>query len=89
MSESKVKVEIYEGDPFTGCCGPGIASTTAADGMRKMFMKRSKTVKTLREEFKGQIEIERDILSSRRKGDSYPQYTGASGRKHARSIHSR
>ncbi len=74
MSKDKVKVEIYEGDPFTGCCGPGRASMVAIERTRKMLMERNETVKTLREEFKEQIEIERDIVSSRTRYDMYPPH---------------
>jgi len=74
MSKDKVKVEIYEGDPFTGCCGPGIASRDAIERLRKMLTERNETVKALREEFREQIEIEREIVSPRRKFDYYPPH---------------
>jgi len=74
MSKNKIKVEIYEGDPFTGCCGPGIASVSAVERLRKMLMERNETVRALREEFKEQIEIERQIISGRRKYDMYPPH---------------
>jgi len=74
MSKDKVKVEIYEGDPFTGCCGPGIASMAAIERTRKMLMERNETVKALKEEFKEQIEIERDVVSARRRYDTYPPH---------------
>jgi len=72
--QEKVKVEIYEGDPFTGCCGPGIASKDTIEKTRKMLMERNETVKALREEFKGQIEIEREIVTSRKGYDTYPPH---------------
>lgn len=74
MVADKARVEIYEGDPFTGCCGPGMASTSAIERLRKMLTKRNETVKTLREEFKEQVEIEREIVSSRRRYDTYPPH---------------
>jgi len=74
MSKAKLKVEIYEGDPFTGCCGPGIASTTAIEKLRKMLTERYETVKALKEEFKEQLEIERGIISSQRLYDMYPPH---------------
>jgi len=74
MITDKVRVEIYEGDPFTGCCGPGVASPSAVEKLRKMLMERNETVKALREEFKGQVEIEREIVSSRRQYDTYPPH---------------
>jgi len=74
MSREKIKVEIYEGDPFTGCCGPGIASPSAIEKLRKMLTERNETVKTLREEFREEVEIERDIVSDRRRYDMYPPH---------------
>lgn len=74
MSREKIKVEIYEGDPFTGCCGPGLFSADAAERLRRMLMERNVTIKTLKEEFKGQVEIERDIVSNRRRNDTYPSH---------------
>jgi len=71
---SKLKVEIYEGDPFTGCCGPGIISPSAIEKNRNMLMERNETVKALKEEFKERIEIDRDIVSSRRSHDTYPSH---------------
>lgn len=72
MAMEKIKVEIYEGDPFTGCCGPGLLSADAAERLRKMIMERNAIVKALKEEFKEQIELERDIVSNRRRHDTYP-----------------
>lgn len=74
MSKAKVKVEIYEGDPFTCCCGPGIASTAAIEKQRKMLTERYESVKALKEEFKEQLEIERGIVGSRRLHDIYPPH---------------
>jgi hypothetical protein len=74
MSKAKVKVEIYEGDPFTGCCGPGIASIDAIERLRKMLIERNETVNALKQEFKEQLEIEREIVSSRRSYDTYPSH---------------
>ncbi len=74
MSKDKIKVEIYEGDPFTGCCGPGIASPIAVEKLRNMLMERNATVKALIEEFKDEIEIERQIVGSKRRYDSYPPH---------------
>lgn len=69
-----MKVEIYEGDPFTGCCGPGVASPSAVEKLRKMLTERNATVKTLREEFEEQIEIDRQVISSQRGYDTYPPH---------------
>jgi hypothetical protein len=65
MSNGKIKVEIYEGDPFSGCCGPSMASPSSAEKLRAMLVERNKTVEALKEEFKEQIEVERDILRIR------------------------
>jgi len=74
MEKNKVKIEIYEGDPFKGCCGPGISSVATVESLRKMLMERNETVKTLREEFKEKVEIEREIVSSRKRYDMYPPH---------------
>jgi len=74
MEKTKVKIEIYEGDPFKGCCGPGISSVATVESLRKMLMERNETVKTLREEFKEKVEIAREIVSSRRRYDMYPPH---------------
>ncbi len=74
MSKNRLKIEIYEGDPFGGCCGPGVASKDAVEKSRKMLMERYEIVKVLKEEFKEQIEIEREIVSGRRGYDSYPPH---------------
>jgi len=72
VEKAKVKIEIYEGDPFKGCCGPGISSVATVEGLRKMLMEGNETVKTLREEFKEEkVEIMREIVSSRRRYDMY------------------
>jgi len=70
----RVRVEIYEGDPFTGCCGPGISSAVAIEKLRKMLTEREETVKTLMKEFHGEVEIERKIVSSRKPYSSYPEH---------------
>ncbi len=75
MSKGKIRVEIYEGDPFTGCCGPVMTSPGAAENLRKMLVERNRTVETLKEEFKEQIEVDREIVGTRRKYDLYPQHT--------------
>jgi len=74
MSKGKIKVEIYEGDPFSGCCGPVMASPGSAGNLRKMLIERNKTVEMLKEEFKDQIEVNREIVGRRRLYDTYPQY---------------
>lgn len=72
MEKTKVKIEIYEGDPFKGCCGPGIASMATVEKLRKMLMDRNRIVNRLQGELKDEVEVEREILSRRRW--DYPEY---------------
>ena len=75
MEKSKIKLEIYEGDPFgSTCCGPGpqITSLEAAERFRKMLTERNQTVERLSKEFRGVVEVEREILSQKR--HDYPDY---------------
>ena len=75
MQESKIKVEIYEGDPFgSTCCGPGprISSLEAVEKLRQMLTERSQTVEKLSKEFKDTIQIEREIISQKRW--DYPEH---------------
>lgn len=75
MEKSKVKLEIYEGDPFgSTCCGPGprITSLEAAEKFRQMLTERNQTVEKLSKEFRD-IEVERETLSQKRH-DDYPDY---------------
>ena len=73
MLREKVRIEIYEGNPFTGCCGPGVISANS-DEMMKMLVERNKIVKALEKEFKNQIDVERVIVSSRRPYSTYPSH---------------
>lgn len=71
----KVKVEIYEADPFSGCCcGPVMSSPQASEKLMKLLAERNEIVRRLEEEFGEEIEIEREIVSSRRPPNSYPQH---------------
>lgn len=75
MEMSKIKLEIYEGDPFgSSCCGPGpmVTSLEAADRFRQMMIERERTVDRLSKEFQGVVDVQREILSSRR--HDYPDY---------------
>jgi hypothetical protein len=72
--KEKVRIEICEADPFIGCCGPGRASLKAAAELRNTLIERNETVKALREEFKGEIEIERQIISRRKGYNMYPPH---------------
>jgi hypothetical protein len=75
MEKSKIKIEIYEGDPFSSaCCGPGplVTSMAAVEKLRKMLTERNETVRRLSEEYKDTITIKREIVSQKRW--DYPEY---------------
>jgi len=75
LERKKVKLEIYEGDPFgSGCCGPGprISSLEAAQKLRQMLTERNRIMEKLSAEFKDTVEIERDVMSQKRL--DYPEY---------------
>ncbi|MDH5437921.1 MAG: hypothetical protein OEX76_03360 [Candidatus Bathyarchaeota archaeon] len=73
MEKSKLKIEIYEGDPFRGaCCGPRITSLKAVERLQGMLSERSQIVERLQNEFKGKVHVEREIISTKRR--DYPEY---------------
>jgi hypothetical protein len=75
MEKSKIRLEIYEGDPFgSTCCGPGprITSPGAAEKFRQMLTERNQTVEKLSREFRDVVDVEREIMSQKRWG--YPEY---------------
>ena len=75
MEKDKVKLEIYEDDPFgSTCCGPGprVASLEAAEKLRRKLEKRSETVKKLSEEYKDSVTVSRDFINQKR--SDYPEY---------------
>lgn len=75
MEKNKIKVEIFEGDPFgSACCGPGprINSPEAVEKLRQMLTERYQTVEKLSKELKDVIQVERDIISQKRW--DYPEY---------------
>ena len=75
MEKSKIKIEIYEGDPFgSACCGPGplVNSIAAVEKLRKMLTERNETVNRLSVEYKDSITIKREIVSQKRW--DYPEY---------------
>ncbi len=75
MEKVRIKLEIYEDDPFgSTCCGPGprVTSLAAVEKLRKMLEERSEIVKKLSEEYKDSVTISRDFISQKR-GD-YPEY---------------
>jgi len=75
MQKSKIKIEIFEGDPFgSACCGPGprIGSPEAVERLRQMLTERSQIVEKLSREFKDEAQIKREIISQKRW--DYPEY---------------
>ena len=75
MEKSKIKVEIFEGDPFgSACCGPGprVSSLEAIEKLRHMLTERNQIVEKLSKEFRDMIQIEREIISQKRW--DYPEY---------------
>jgi hypothetical protein len=75
MEKVKVRLEIYEDDPFgSTCCGPGprVASLAAVEKLRRMLEERSEIVKKLSEEYKDSVTIERDTINQKRL--DYPEY---------------
>jgi hypothetical protein len=75
MEKVKVRLEIYEDDPFgSTCCGPGprVTSLAAVEKLRKMLEGRSEIVKRLSEEYKDSVTISRDFINQKRL--DYPEY---------------
>lgn len=75
MEKDKIRIEIYEGDPFgSTCCGPGprVTSVTAVEKLRKMLEERSEIVKKVSEEYKDRVTIRRDTINQKRW--DYPEY---------------
>ncbi len=75
MVNGKIKIEVYEGDPFgSACCGPGPAASSleAIEKTRQMLTGRSQIVERLSKEFKDSIQVERGIVSPKRW--DYPEH---------------
>jgi len=75
MEKRKVRIEIYEGDPFGGaCCGPGprVTSVEAVEKLRRMLEERSEIVKKVSQEFKDSVTMRRDTISQKK--CDYPEY---------------
>ncbi len=75
LEKSKIKIEIFEGDPFgSACCGPGprITSIEQVEKLRQMLTERNQTVEKLSKEFKDTVQVEREIISQKRW--DYPEY---------------
>jgi hypothetical protein len=75
VEKSKIKLEIYEGDPFgSACCGPGplVTSEAAVEKLRQMLTERYQIVEKLSKEFKDAVQVQREIISQKRW--DYPEY---------------
>ncbi len=75
MEKSKIRLEIYEGDPFgSTCCGPGpqITSLEAAEKLRQMLIERNRTVEKISIEFREFVKVKREVISQKR--HDYPDY---------------
>ena len=75
MVNGKIRIEVFEGDPFgSSCCGPGPAGSSleAIEKTRQMLTERSQIVERLFEEFKDSIQVEREIVSPKRW--DYPEH---------------
>jgi len=75
MEKGKMRIEIYEEDPFgSACCGPGprVTSLAAVEKLRRMLEERSQIVKKLSEEYKDNVTIKRDTINQKR--SDYPEY---------------
>jgi hypothetical protein len=75
MEKVKLRLEIYEDDPFgSTCCGPGprVTSLAAVEKLRRMLEERSEIVRKLSEEYKDNVTIRRDTINQKRW--DYPEY---------------
>jgi hypothetical protein len=75
MEKVKVRLEIFEDDPFgSTCCGPGprVTSLEAVEKLRRMLEERSEIMNRLSEEYKDSVTIKRDTINQKRW--EYPEY---------------
>jgi hypothetical protein len=74
MEANKVKLEIFEGDPFgSACCGPGsLSSPDAQKKLRQMLVERNQIAEKLSKEFRATVQVKREIISQKR--FDYPEY---------------
>jgi hypothetical protein len=75
VEKVKIRLEIYEDDPFgSTCCGPGprITSLEAAQKLRRMLGERSEIVKKLSEDYRDSVTVKRDTINQKR--SDYPEY---------------
>ena len=75
IEKVKVRLEIYEDDPFgSTCCGTGprVTSLEAVEKLRRMLEERGEIAKKLSEEYKDSVTIKRDTINQKRW--DYPEY---------------
>jgi len=75
MEKVKLRLEIYEDDPFgSTCCGPGprVTSLAAVEKLRKTLEERSEIAEKLAEEYKDSVTVKRDTISQKRW--DYPEH---------------
>jgi hypothetical protein len=75
MEKSKIRIDIYESDPFGRiCCGPGprLASPAIVEELRGRLEERSEIVRKLLEKYKDNITLRRYTISNKR--SDYPEY---------------
>ena len=75
MEKGKIKIEIFEGDPFgSACCGPGpgLSSFEAVEKLRQTLTERSQIVQKLSNDFRDAVEFERDMVSPKKL--DYPEH---------------
>jgi hypothetical protein len=74
MEKGKIKLEIYEDDPFgSTCCGPGprLTSPAAVEKLRGMLEERSEIAKKLSEDYKDSVTVKRETINQKR--SDYPE----------------
>ena len=75
MEKTKLRLEIYEDDPFgSTCCGPGprVTSLAAVEKLRKTLEERSEIAEKLAEEYKDSVTVKRDTINQKRW--DYPEH---------------
>lgn len=75
MEKNKLRLEIYEDDPFgSTCCGPGprVTSLAAVEKLRKTLEERSEIAQKLAEEYKDSVTVKRDTINQKRW--DYPEH---------------
>ncbi len=75
MTNIRIRIEVYEDDPFgSSCCGSNFSTNSlgAVDKIRQMLTERFQIIEKISKEFKDAIQVEREIVSPKRW--NYPQH---------------